>query len=267
MNARKQLTSLQRLQELSTELRTAQAIVDSAPGRIEEIESRFRERNAEYVAVRDRRDELDRDQQTRTTAVADLEEKRKKFMDDLMQVKNQREYAAMLREIDAVKAQISDHEEAILTDMEELEKVREELKQHEDHIAQEREKVAAERAEVESDAAAARTTIDRLSAERSEVESGLPGRITDRVRQLEDTRQGIFLASVEGGTCQCCFVRLRPQAFQEVKAAAKVHICSNCRRFLYFAPTLQNAERSDGPSPDAGATESGEIGAVNGGAV
>ena len=53
-----------------------------------------------------------------------------------MQVKNQREYAAMLKEIDSVKAQISDHEEAILTDMEEIEKLKVELATHEEHIAE-----------------------------------------------------------------------------------------------------------------------------------
>ena len=71
-------------------------------------------------------------------------------MEDLMQVKNQREYAAMLNEIDTVKAQISGHEEAILRDMEEIEKLKVELADQEQHIATEREAVAKERAEVEA---------------------------------------------------------------------------------------------------------------------
>ena len=111
MRARDQLLNLFRIQQLANEIRKAQRVLHEAPRQIEEIEQRFRERNAEYVAVRDRYDELEQDQSSRSSELSTLEESRKKFMDDLMQVKNQREYAAMLKEIDAVKAQIADHEE------------------------------------------------------------------------------------------------------------------------------------------------------------
>lgn len=260
MNAREQIKTLVGLQELALSLRRAQSIVNEAPARIEAIEGRFRERNAEYVAVRDRHDDLERDQRERTAAVSDLEEKRKKFMDDLMQVQNQREYAAMLREIDSVKAQIADHEDAILRDMEELETVREQLKEHDEHINEERAKVESEIAEVRSETAAATAEVERLSAERAEVESGLDARTVDRVRQLEETRQGIFVTPAEGGSCGSCFVRMRPQAFQELKAASEVHICTNCRRFLYHPPSIED----DATAKDTAASDGG-VGAVNGG--
>ena len=80
-----------------------------------------------------------------------LEEKRKKFMDDLMQVKNQREYAAMLKEIDSVKAQISEHEDAILRDLDEMEKLKDELATHKEHIETERKAVEKERAIAENE--------------------------------------------------------------------------------------------------------------------
>ena len=55
------------------------------------------------------------------------------------------------------------------------------------------------------------------------------------------TRQGIFLSKADNGTCQSCFVRIRPQVFQEIKLASKVHTCDSCRRFLYHEPTLKPA--------------------------
>ena len=112
--AKQQLLSLLRIQELANEIRVARRILDEAPQKIEEIEQRFRDRNAEYVAIKDRYEELDLDQRSRSGELVTLEDSKKKFMDDLMQVKNQREYAAMLKEIDMVKAEISGHEEAIL---------------------------------------------------------------------------------------------------------------------------------------------------------
>lgn len=259
MEAKGQLQRLLRIQELSNSIRKAQHVVEQAPRRVEEVENRFRERNAEYVALKDRNDELIADQDNRSQELTTLEEKRKKFMDDLMQVKNQREYSAMLREIDAVKAQISEHEEAVLKDMEEIEKLKDELAQQEENIKEDREASDRERAEVESEAEQARESIERLSAERDQVESELPRSLLPTLRKLEQTRQGTFLSKAENGVCLSCFVRVRPQVFQEIKQATAVHTCGNCRRFLYHEPSLR-------PEPEAAAPSEG-VEAVNGGAV
>ena len=259
MEPRDQLQRLLRIQELSSAIRTAQRVVGQAPQRIEEVENRFRERNAEYVALKDRNDELVTDQRTRSEELTTLAERRKKFMDDLMQVKNQREYAAMLREIDAVKAQISEHEEAVLTDMEEIEKLKGELEQQEENIKDDRLAANNERAQVESEAGQARESIEQLTTERAQVESELPRSLLPTLRRLEETRQGVFLSKADKGVCLSCFVRIRPQVFQEIKLAAVVHTCSNCRRFLYHEPSLK-------PEPKPNAPSEG-VEAVNGGAV
>jgi predicted nucleic acid-binding Zn-ribbon protein len=270
LEVRDQLFRLLRLQEIAHGVRAARDLVNDAPARIEEIESRFRERNAEYIAVRQRHDALQEDQTTRSTELTSLEESKKKYMADLMQVQNQREYAAMLREIDAVKSQISEHEEAILKDMEEIEGVKKELATHEEHIQEERRLVDSERADVEAAIEQARESIAKLETERTHIESELPSNLVFSVRRLEENRQGLFLSRAEDGVCQSCFVRVRPQGFQEIRLALKVHYCSNCRRLLYHEPSLKRmaaAIQAEGTSDGTGDTNSDAIQAVDGGSV
>jgi hypothetical protein len=174
-----------------------------------------------------------------------------------MQVQNQREYAAMLKEIDSVQAQVSEHEEAVLKDMEEIEVVKTELAKHQEHIREERRKVGAERAEVEAAVARAGESISELESERKRIESELPRKLVFTIQRLEESRQGQFLSQAEEGVCQSCFVRVRPQGFQEVKLASKIHFCSNCRRLLYHEPSLERmraeaeAERSGNAGSEA----------------
>jgi len=269
LDAKGKLVRLLRIQELAVEIAGSQQVVDSAPARLEEIETRFRERNAEYVAVRDRHDELDRDQRHRSGELAGLEQRREKYMADLMGVQNQREYAAMLKEIDSVKAEIAGHEEAILKDMEAIEQLKGELANHEEHIQQEREMVRRQREEIEAEAERARATAARLVAERERIESELPQRLVTTIRGLETNRQGIFLSKAENGTCLSCFVRVRPQAFQEIKQATVLHTCGNCRRYLYHEPSLKpaEAETKSGESAAGPRSSSSNVEAVNGGAV
>jgi predicted nucleic acid-binding Zn-ribbon protein len=262
-----QLLQLVRLQDLILDTRAAHSTVTGAPAHIEEIEERFRERNAEYVAVKQRFEALEEDQRTRSGELELLEEQLKKYKADLMQVQNQREYAAMLREIDSIKSSIAEHEEAILRDMEEIETTKTDLASHETHIKAERESVAKERAEVESACAAASKTIEELTVERRAIESGLPRPLVASILRLEEGRQGQVLSRAEDGVCQSCFVRVRPQVFQEIKLALKIHCCSNCQRLLVHEPSLKAAaEKAEAGSQDSAPAAEG-VEAVNGGAV
>jgi predicted nucleic acid-binding Zn-ribbon protein len=267
LEIRDQLFRLVRIQEIAQETRAARALVDGAPARIEQIEGHFRERNAEYVAVKQRFDALEDDQRTRSSELAALEESKKKYMDDLMQVQNQREYAAMLKEIDSVKSDISEHEDAIIKDMEEIETVKTELATHEEHIKTERVQVGKERTEVEASVTQARETIIGLDRERSGIESELPASLVANIRRIEAGRQGLFMSKADDGVCQSCFVRVRPQGFQEVKLALKIHYCSNCKRLMFHEPSLKRmaaAQSGDEASPGSGTDQ---IEAVDGGAI
>ena len=267
-DARTQLLKLVRIQELALEIQAAHAVVEGAPAKIDEAENRFRERNAEYVAIKERFDAIDADRRARTLELGALEETRKHYQDSLMQVKNQREYAAVLKEIDAAKAGIGAHEEAILASMEEVETLKTDLDARAAHIESERTIVEKERADVEAAVADARARIEGCSAERTEIESTLPGALVANVRRVEEGRKGIFLVKAERESCSACHVRLRPQVFQEIKLATKIHMCGSCRRYLYaeaaFAvPQVSPPVSTTAPPAGAGA----EIEATNGGAV
>ena len=261
MEAKEQLKRLLRIQDLALEIRRARAVAEGAPARIEDIEARFRERNAEYVAIQSRHDELDADQRGRTQELAELEDARRKYTDQLMQVKNQREYAAVLKEIDSVKAQAAEHEDAVLKAMDELETLTGELQSRADHIQEERQRVAAEIVEVESEAAAAAERAARSEAERAAIEVELPRDLVDAVRRVEEARAGIFLARAEAQVCQSCYVRVRPQVFQEIKLSARIHSCGNCRRFLYYEPALRAAAAAEVP------VGNGQVTASHGGSI
>jgi len=262
-DARTQLQNLLKIQDLALQIQAARTVVEGAPARVEEAESRFRERNAEYVEIKERFDAIESDRSSRSLELATLEESRRHYQDSLMQVKNQREYAAALKEIDAVKTRIAEHEVAILTSMEEIETLKVELDGRAAHIETERAIVETERSQVEAAVAEALSGIDRAVAARAELERTLPEALVANVRRVEEGRKGIFIVSADREMCSACHVRLRPQVYQEIKQAAKIHICGNCRRYLYFEAAL-NGSLSAVPARTAVGPE---VEAVNSGAV
>ncbi len=233
MDIQQQLYRAVRIQELALQIAADRKIVEEAPARIEEIEARFRERNAEYVAVKERFEELDSDQKSRNNTLAELEETKKKYQSDLMQVQNQREYAAILKEIDECKARIAENEEAVLKAMEELESLKGDLENRNEHIQQERDQVESERNTVEGEVKDAESRMAAAAEERAGLEGALPSLMKAAIAKLEQSRQGVFMAKAEDGICQACYVRVRPQAYQEVKLANAIHYCGSCKRILY----------------------------------
>jgi predicted nucleic acid-binding Zn-ribbon protein len=236
---REQLFHLVKIQDLARQIQAARRVIGEAPDRIEEIEGRFRDRNAEYVEVKDRFDALEKDIRERNLELESLQVNRKKFSSDLMQVQNQREYSAILKEIDDVKAKISDHEEVVLKNMEEVEKLKDDLESMGEHIKVERKKVGVEVAEVQAGVKASEEELATDLAERVTLEGEIPGPLAGTIRRVEASRQGLFLVEVVDGTCQACYVRVRPQVFQEIKAASRLHACGSCRRYLYHDESVQ----------------------------
>jgi len=264
MEVREQLARLVQIQGLVLRVQEAQALLEDAPSKIEAIEARFRERNAEYVALKERYDALEADRSARSSELETLEEDRKKFMDALMQVKNQREYAAVLKEIDTVKAAISEHEETILQDMEEIESLRGQLTEFTDHIEKERAEVSSEIGQVDAGVESAKETIAACEAERKNLESDMPRPLVAAIRRIEGGRRGVFLARVKDAMCTACHVRVRPQVYQEIRQASRIHTCGSCKRFLY----VEGAENASSNGASASQAAGGPgIQAMDGGAV
>lgn len=257
MDARSQLASLLDIQELALEILAARSVVEGAPARIEEAEARFRERNAEYVAIKERFEAIEADRKARTLELTTLEESKKHFQDSLMQVKNQREYAAVLKEIDAVKARITENEDAILSSMDDVESLKSDLEARAAHIESERAIVDKERADVEAAVTDAEAAIDRASRRRAELEAGLPAALVANVRRVEEGRRGVFLVRADREMCSACHVRIRPQVYQEIRQALRLHVCGNCKRYLYYEPAFKSQPSAEVSSP--------AVGAVNGG--
>ena len=256
-DARSQLASLLAIQDLVLEILAARLVVEGAPGKIEEAEARFRERNAEYVETKDRFETIEVDRAARSADLAALEESRKHFQDSLMQVKNQREYAAVLKEIDAVKARIAENEDAILASMDDVETLKTDLDARAAHIETERAIVETERAEIEAAVANAEATIARATARRAELEATLPAALVSNVRRVEEGRRGVFLVRADREMCSACHVRVRPQVYQEIRQAARLHACGNCKRYLYYEPAFKSAPPAEVPSPTVGAANGG----------
>jgi len=150
----------------------------------------------------------------------------------LLDVKTNKEYQAMLHEIAGLKSKRSDRETVVLESFEKEEAFAAQAKQAEQRIAEEERKLKAGEAELEKEGATLDQSIHSLKADRDAVRPGIGATILARYDRLAGTRNGIAVAEVRKGACSACFKALTLRMMQEARRMDAILQCESCGRIL-----------------------------------
>src|SRR5688500_7422881 len=128
---REDLEQLVRLQKLETDLKRTRGELDEVPRKKAELEAELARERAQLDAAKASLDESQKARRRFESELADLETKRSKYKGQLMEVKTNKEYTAMLHEIETVEREIKGREDQILFEMERAESLTAEVKREE----------------------------------------------------------------------------------------------------------------------------------------
>lgn len=160
-----------------------------------------------------------------------------KYKGQLLGVKKNEEYSALLHEIELCKKQIGALEERILQTMEEIDAAREHLEEDKKRIAGELADIDRECVEIDEELAAAVKEREALEGQRAPIlevaDSGMLAQYR-RIRKKIATGAAVVPISPTGESCTGCHMSVRAQIANEV-LAGKVHACAHCGRLLYHA--------------------------------
>ena len=147
-------------------------------------------------------------------------------------VANTRELEAIGREIENLRARITDREDQLLVLMEQREDVERRAKEREASASELR--AAVER--VAADAAAELVAVRAELAEKRDARGTLAASIDPEILELyEDLRaskKGVGAAALVDGVCQGCHETLSSVELDRVKRAEGIARCEHCRRIL-----------------------------------
>lgn len=148
--------------------------------------------------------------------------------------KNNDEYQALLRTIDARKKELSDIETRILEGFEaqegrdaEKKRTDERLKQLQAELAEARKRVAEAEGE-------ARAEIARLEAERGQSVASVGPEHLALYDRILGQHGDSAVAAVANEHCQGCYLRVRPDQVSKVRGGNELVTCFNCGRILYM---------------------------------
>ena len=224
------------LQRIETDRVAVARVVQEVPQRQAALDERAAAGRAAFAEAKARHEAVATAKRDAEKDMAAAEARLSKFRDQQQNVKTNKEYQAMLHEIDTAKADVDKWQEQVLIKMDEIDEAAAALKTAEASLKG-----------VEAEIADAKRALD---AERAQAESKLAGLDAERAKiaaTIEDPRALIIfeghakhrrtaVVQAVDGLCTECRVRLRPQVFSEIRRNDQIRQCDNCQRIVYYVP-------------------------------
>jgi predicted nucleic acid-binding Zn-ribbon protein len=228
------LDQLYRLQDRVRFVQTRQRERDTIPSELIEVDREYQEKVEAVDRLKKRRSEAELERRRANAELSEHREKLRKYQTQLRAVQNQREYGAVLNEIDGVEKLVRSAEDRILSLDEELENAAKELATREEMLPLETEQ---HEERLKDWRAAQRTINDELASAQEEIarlEASMNPRDRSEFQRLMDKKGGLAIVLVAGNSCSACHVKVRPAALQALKAGREIIYCDTCKRILYW---------------------------------
>jgi predicted nucleic acid-binding Zn-ribbon protein len=223
------LQRLHELQGLDSRIAGLERKLEAIPVRIQAIRDASEQARSALAAQRGKLAGVRKDLRGREKDLEQNASEKAKRDAKLYEVKTNKEYSAVLAEIESLKVDKGRIEEEILGLMESQERMTREVAEEQESKTQEAAATEEQRA-LEADLAVVRAERDSLARD-------VPRDLLTQYTRLLRGRGGLAVAVVgSNGICTGCRLGLTPQRFNELRQSSQILTCEGCGRILFYQP-------------------------------
>lgn len=246
---RQHLADLNEIQKIDLGIREHEKRLQALPERLRQLEAQSATLRTEVEKLTTERNAMLAEASTLTEGIQAETQKLRKWEVRLNEIRNQREYLALSREVEGSKRQNRDSEERINelnTQREMLEKKLDELQ---DQLAELEVDCSAERQKVEAAQSELKKQLEGEITRREALYPKIPKPLLKKYATIRDKRVGIGLALVVDGRCRACNMKLPPQLYNILQRGETIEQCPSCQRIIFWEQHAGGAEASAAPTP------------------
>ena len=231
-----------KLQEIDSNISGTSALLAAVPARIEAIDRQIRD-TAEIVAHA--KEKLAANQKKRRDLEGEVKEigtHVTKFKRQPNDVKTNKEYSALQKEIEETELGAGRIEEEILHEMIAADDIEREIKTANDRQAEEKVRIEKEREAILAEQKELEARKAELIKERDAVLPEIP---PDQLRiylRINKRLNGVAMSPVTDDFCSICQMRVRPQVLNDLLERNALMTCEACGRILYVQRPPENEQ-------------------------
>ncbi|MFH1593857.1 MAG: C4-type zinc ribbon domain-containing protein [Candidatus Omnitrophota bacterium] len=233
INIGDQIKMLIELQQFDAELFDMRRTVQAIPERIDELDSALEEKMGNMKRLEEEQKKTQLKHKEKETDLAAKEESAKKYQTQLFQVKTNKEYSALEKEIASIKADSSLLEEEILLLFDEVDGIKQKIATEKEILEGEKKKIDLEKKTLADERNVVLAELKGLDGKRKEFAANIDKNVLSRYERILDNRNGLAMVPIVGGCCGGCNMNLPPQVVNEAKMMNELTVCGNCARLLF----------------------------------
>ncbi|HKO57648.1 MAG TPA: hypothetical protein VJ276_17380 [Thermoanaerobaculia bacterium] len=224
------------LQVVLTQLADREKQMEVKPDSFAAVDREWESANEEVSKLNASLEGLAKERRRVEGELMDQQELLKKYQGQLMQVKNQQQYAAAWKEIDATRKHVKELEDSALKQMTEAEGIQKQLDERQAGHEDLKLRYDAEHESWQHSLGDLRKESEELRKRAEQIEASVPEPLRREFRKIYSQRGKIAVARAVNDSCSVCRSRIRPALMQRLKRGELVH-CEGCYRILYLEKT------------------------------
>ena len=231
---KEKLILLIKIQECDSELVKLSAKKKTLPEDIEKLDKEFSLFEEGIKNNKAKYDEFKARHAENENKIKKINEGIVKTKERMLEVKNNKEYQAMLKEIETAESSRGEVETAIISILEELDKLSVLVKKDEEILKQGRNKYEQEKKSIEDNLNAVDSDVVNWEQKRIELQKNIPDDLIVNYERIKKRNKGIGVTSVWKAVCNGCHMNIPPQLYNELQRSDELFSCPNCNRIIYF---------------------------------
>ena len=244
VSTEERLIALARLQVIDSEIDGIRNVRGELPLEVQDLEDELTGLQTRIDNLLTEVDDLNKSVQEKKIAMEDGNALIKKYEDQRMNVRNNREYDSLTKEIEYQGLEIQLAEKRIKEQLYAIEIKQEAVKQAQENF--EGRKIDLENKKAELTEIVSETERDEkaLLAKSEENEKFIEERLLAAYKRIRsNARNGLAVVAVERDACGGCFNKIPPQRQLDIRMHKKIIVCEYCGRILVDESILEQATK------------------------
>jgi predicted nucleic acid-binding Zn-ribbon protein len=162
----------------------------------------------------------------------------KRSQDRLNSIKNNREYQALLKEIEELKRTNTTIEELMIDCLNQIDDAEKKTALMQEEIQRVQSELLQEQQVVDAETQKAGIRLQELDRQRLAMSSKIEADVLKLFQKVQSQQvRGNAVVPVQDAVCHGCYVNIPPQMYNELQRCDKLRMCPNCQRIIYWKQT------------------------------
>ncbi|WP_258097548.1 zinc ribbon domain-containing protein [Marinoscillum pacificum] len=229
----KKLDSLVKLQSIDSERDELIKVRGALPDEVMDLEDEIAGYQTRVEKQNQELADLEDNINSNKAAIKDAEKLIKKYEEQQMNVRNNREYDAITKEVELQQLEIQILEKRIKESYAKIDAKKEEIDQTKNTLSEREKDLDSKKGELETITKESESDEEKLLKEREKAAKNVEERLFKSYEKVrKNMRNGLAVVPVKRGACGGCFNVVPPQQQAEIREKKKIIVCEHCGRIL-----------------------------------